>query len=292
MISKFVEFVKDFKFWLLALFVIVLFLFNFAYKANAYDYFGNYNEKSENSDKNNSKIKEIKWLKETNKCPFISTVPPSIIDEMSICFRCHTEENFKPKEPSLKNGYEEKPRDLEFGFEDGKLTHMYYLCSSITPVDFFEIFQYLESHEELPKKLIIDIHNPGGSVMDTWKIVGLVNRYYHKYDIITRQDGMALSAGFVLFLMGEERSCSPNAEFMWHQASYMTWLKSVSASGAQDEAENMDHIQSNIDNWIIERTNGKITKEILKQTMGGKDQEWWFNGREGFKYNVCTELVE
>ena len=93
-----------------------------------------------------------------------------------MCMNCHAmiledgKRNFGLKEMSIENNYSGKPYGLNIIYDNGVLSGYLYL-TSISPSEFRNASLYLYRHTEI-KKLIVEIHSTGGSVMGAWRIVG------------------------------------------------------------------------------------------------------------------------
>ena len=140
------------------------------------------------------------------------------------CSQCHTmlmvdgKATFGLKEIPLASRYSEKPYSLDIVFEKGNIV-AYMLVKEIDPDDFRQASHYLYNHTEL-KKLIVEIHSPGGSVMGAWRIVGIIEEMRaHGIVVETRCYGLAASAGGILLIAGDigSRFVAPHAEIMIHK---------------------------------------------------------------------------
>ena len=94
--------------------------------------------------------------------------PKTRITDNDKCFLCHTQPDFKLKESPPENAM-----DLPYGVElvDGKL---YYTVDRISSQSVSAFFKYLYWHPGF-KHVVMEIHSPGGSLLDAWKIIGLMD---------------------------------------------------------------------------------------------------------------------
>ncbi len=95
-------------------------------------------------------------------------------------------------------------------------------------VVYYSVFGYIASmpleqalrfaHRVKAKKIVIDIHSPGGALNEAIKIIGLLDEYRNAMIIETKVSGFAMSGGFLLSISGdlEHRFVSHHAFLMWH----------------------------------------------------------------------------
>ncbi len=102
--------------------------------------------------------------------------PVTLYTDNSLCKDCHLmvikdgKPKFGLKEIPLENTFSGKPYCLDIIIDDGVLSG-YYFLKHINADHFMMVSQYLATRPEI-KRLVIEIHSPGGSVMDSWRIVG------------------------------------------------------------------------------------------------------------------------
>lgn len=207
------------------------------------------------------------------------------------CLLCHTTPNFKLKESNpITEVLDIRPSDLKLITDGINPIHFYYLCDSIDSDEVFSIFKYMDEHPNLPRKLIIELHNPGGHAFDAWRIVNIIESYWDKYEIETHLNGMAFSAGFLIFEAGEKRYCASTSELMWHEVSYYEFLSKITPTNTEEKLKMMRHLQDNANNWIASRTNGKTTKEFLDEKCSN-DAGWWFNGKQAVEFGFADGFL-
>lgn len=212
--------------------------------------------------------------------------PVSKITDNNKCMDCHRmivdddgKAGFGLREYSPVDNYTAKPFCLDLVWDGDSITP--YIewrdIKDSTPQTFKQAMEYIEWHPEFGKTVVIEVHSFGGSLLDAWRAVGIMDYYKGRgYTIETRCHGMAMSAGFLLFANGTKghRFVNPRAEFMWHELWSFAFLKVETPSKKEHEAEVMRHLQDNIHEWMAERSNK--TKEELDAVVEFK--EYWING--------------
>jgi len=149
----------------------------------------------------------------------VAQCPKTLLTEQSRCMTCHVVPDWGIKEadPERYNNYPHNSMKV-----DGN--HAYYLLRLIDDDEFKKTLDYLDNHNVT--MLTLEIHSWGGSAMDMWRIVGLMQAWQAKDNIIrTELNGLAASAGFVILASGTkgQRYVSPSAELMWHEAQMLEW---------------------------------------------------------------------
>lgn len=118
----------------------------------------------------------------------------------------------------------------------------------------------------------IRIDSPGGSVTSLARIVALLQE--HKGTVITYNDGMAASCGFLLFLEGDVRYSSPYAIFMCHSV----------ASGARGKPS---EIQEQVD--LLHALNKNAILRL--ESLGATEAKKWFGDKDiYFTYSQMLEM--
>ena len=210
------------------------------------------------------------------------------------CDDCHTmllkdgRPTFGLKEVRLDAAHSAKPYSMDVVMERGELV-AYLMVQSISSVQFRETSQYLYNHPEF-KKLVVEIHSPGGSVMAAWRIVGIIEEMRaHGITVETRCYGLAASAGGILLIAGDigNRYVSPHAEIMLHKVWQFSMFDISDPDSAEDKANILKHFQENINRFFQERTNLN-PKTIDEQTY---HKMWWFTGREAIEHGVADHLI-
>ena len=199
------------------------------------------------------------------------------------CLKCHIRGDFRVIE-TVPDAHLIYPNDSMKIFDgDG-----YFLLSAIDSTAIKEYFDYLHKHGV--KKAIIEIHSPGGSLFDAQRIVNTIQYWQSKgVDVETRVFGAAFSAGFYIFLAGNNRLVSPNADLMWHEVQGSSFGFNVTTPADREaEAKILRHIQNIRNNYIA--TRGKLTKEQIDEKISKK--EFWMSGTQAVEYGFADGLLE
>lgn len=139
------------------------------------------------------------------------------------------------------------------------------------------------------KRLVLEMHSPGGSLLDAWRMVGFINEYREKMVIETRVYGFAASAAFILWMAGDngKRFVSPTAELMTHELWTIAWLKVETPSSSENSAETMRHLQDTIHIWMAKRC--KMSKEELDKKV--KHVDFWLRGSEAVSMGFADGYI-
>ncbi len=196
------------------------------------------------------------------------------------CMTCHSYPDMSLKEKAT-DANRLLPADTEIK-DEGKTAYLY-----ITAIDSFYVekfFKYVSWHPEITK-CVFEIHSPGGSLFEGWRIVGLMELWKAKGMIIeTRCHGFAASAGFVLFVNGSQghRFASATSELMWHELYTFSVFKVSRPSASMDEAIVLRHLQDTASNYLADRSNMSAEEWDAKVHK----KEFWCNGAEAVKYGL------
>ncbi len=219
------------------------------------------------------------------KCP-----RTQVIGDLHDCLRCHVAPSFKLKESALDAHYDYPTSETKFiEWKDGVPVKGKFSLTEISSKDVEKFFAYMESHKV--KHVVIEIHSPGGSLFEAWKIVGLMQAWEANGGIVeTRTYGFAASAGFLIMVSGSRghRYVSPQAELMWHELMLIQFgLKISSPSDTEEEGRVMRHLQDTANQWLHERS--KMTKEQIDNAV--RKREFWMNGRQAVEYGFADKLL-
>lgn len=99
------------------------------------------------------------------------------------------------------------------------------------------------------KPIQIYINSYGGNVYDMWMFIDTI--LTSRTPVHTYCDGYAMSAAFQIFLAGHKRFVGPHATLMYHQI--YCW-RSGKYQDLVDDRAHMDYLNSQIENYIMERT--------------------------------------
>ena len=248
---------------------------------------------SANAEMNVSDYNTVTLTKSSDPAPYC---PATKISNNDKCMTCHA--LVKDKEGNVKFGlgeidpfsqYSDKPHSLKIVYEEGEVAG-YVKISGTGSTIIEDIVEYLPRHPEI-KKLIIELHTPGGSVMDAWRTVGLIKKI-QSMDVVvsTRCYGIAASAGVILLVAGDigERVVSANAEIMIHKVWTFKMFDLQDPDTAADQAATLDHFQKNINSFILSRS--KMTEEKLKECIFKKD--FWMTGEDAVEFGLADKLLK
>ena len=169
----------------------------------------------------------------------------------------------------------------------------YYVCNEIDATIFEKIFLYLKKYPKV-KNLTIELQTPGGSIMQMWRIVALMDDFKRSGGTVKcLVKGFCASAGFILLNNASpgQRFVAPNAEIMWHEVQSLETIfgyKVSSPSDKEDEARILRHFQDNGNGFLASK--GKITKEELDEKI--RKREWWMTGQECIKHGFADGLIK
>ena len=210
------------------------------------------------------------------------------------CTYCHTmiTENGKPKfglkEIPIDANYSEKPSSMAVVIENGEMV-AYLTVGDINAYQFRDASHYLYTHPEF-KKLVVEIHSGGGSVMSAWRIVGIIEEMRaHGIVVETRCYGLAASAGGILLIAGDlgSRFVAPHAEIILHKVWQFTMFDIADPDSAEDKADVLKHFQANINKFFEERT--KLSSDVINKKSYHK--MWWFTGKDAIEHGVADGLI-
>ncbi len=171
------------------------------------------------------------------------------------------------------------------------------------------------------KKIVIDIHSPGGAVHEAIKMIGLLDEYRNAMIIETKVSGFAMSGGFILSISGDpgHRLVSRHAFLMWHHASgpdiqFKKWVndrifkyiaKKTNMTVAELEDRTTDYekikkIDLEINELRVElerelqKTNERIYRRIayLENSKKSQYKSWFITAQEAILYGIADRYIE
>jgi len=161
-----------------------------------------------------------------------------------------------------------------------------FFLQNINDTSFRESLNYF--YEQRIKKVIIEIHSPGGSLFNAWRIKGMIDEAISNgIRVETRLYGIAASAGFLIFVSGQDRVTTPTAECMWHELITGEWLAIKTPSDKEDEAKILRHLQDVANSFI----SGKSTMSKDELDAKIRKKEFWISGKEAFELGFATRLI-
>lgn len=159
-------------------------------------------------------------------------------------------------------------------------------CETHAKLNFFEDFDTIDNYvdiiarlEEMQKKysvIIVDINSVGGNVATLIHIMNVIRKFEL---VITINSAEALSAGFILWCLGDIRIAYPHSSFMWHRESWGMFDKT---NAQKRYAEHCQHIY---DVQIRPIVSEVLTEDELKF---GEETEYWILGQTLIDRGVAT----
>jgi len=220
--------------------------------------------------------------------------PVSKIHDNNKCMNCH---KLKIKNGKVEFGINEIDPVSKYNIpyalkivHDGEKFTPYFLMESISSDIFKSAMDYIRWHPEFGKHIIMEIHSPGGSLMETWRIISIMDELKAEGWIFeTHGKGFAASAGFLLMCNGNKgyRFVNPMAEFMWHELWTLAFLKLETPSSKEHEAKIFRHLMDTIHNWLTTRSHR--TKEELDNLVEFK--EYWLNGTDMVEMGFADDFI-
>lgn len=148
------------------------------------------------------------------------------------------------------------------------------------------IIQMNMEEKDVPKEdlkpIYLWIHSYGGDLEQCNALLDIIEA--SRIPVITIAMGVAMSAGFMLFLAGHKRYAFKHSNLMVHEGS-------AAFSGT---AEQIEQAQKNykkqiegMKEYILSRTN--IDEKVFNKN---KTKDWYLTADELVKYNVVDKLVE
>jgi len=196
------------------------------------------------------------------------------------CLTCHAYPSFVLKEIGPNARY-------DYPVAGMKITDdvAYYVLSDINATEVQRVFDYVLWHPVV-RKIIIEVHSPGGSLFDAYKIVGMMQHMMSLgYTIETRVYGFAASAGFMVAASGSNghRFVSPTAELMWHELMSFSLFSIDTPSDSEEKARVLRHLQDTANEWLA-----KVSKMTLVEINDKiRKREFWMNGSQAIKYGFA-----
>lgn len=132
-------------------------------------------------------------------------------------------------------------------------------------------------------EITVRINSYGGIVADALAIYNALKR--HSARIITTNDGVAMSAGSLIFMAGDDRQAAANSLLMIHAPSSITW---GNASEHRDAAEMLDKYADAMTQAYI--ASGKSDSDIESLLKDGEDH--YYTADEAISEGFATEVTE
>lgn len=235
---------------------------------------------------------QVTLSKSTDPAPFC---PATKMSDNSKCMDCHEmivkdgKPAFGLKEIPVSAGYDLPHRTKITKNCEDELS-LYFKNRGTGSDSIRDISDFMYEHPEF-KCFIMEMDSPGGSVMDAWRGVGILEEMRNRgIKIETRCYGFAASAGTILLLAGDigKRFVNPHAEIMFHKLWTFAMFKLDDPDTAEDQAALMRHLQTNINDFIIDRTD--LDRSILDSEIYKKD--WWVTGEEALSLGIIDGFIK
>ncbi len=207
------------------------------------------------------------------------------ITDQDTCMKCHETRKVDGKYVNaiIDNVWQHLPYNMKLITESGQ-QRLYYLLTSLDADDVFDAYEYAKKNGIT--SLVIEINSPGGSVVEAWRIIGLMKSYPNIHTE-TRCFGMAASAGFIILQAGDTRVVSPRSMMMIHELRTFSFFKMDTPAGSEHEAEIMKIWQGNINDFLAEKST--MTAEEISDKI--QYENWWLIGNELLALGFADQVV-
>ena len=138
----------------------------------------------------------------------------------------------------------------------------------------------LPREEREPIKLYINSN--GGALSGALKIIDAIK--LSKTPVYTINTGMAYSAGFFIFITGEERYAYPNSSFLFHEGSISMGVSD--AGKFRNYANFYERLLLKLKDITLSNT--KMTEEDYE---AHKKDDRWFLADEALELGICDEIL-
>jgi len=136
-----------------------------------------------------------------------------------------------------------------------------------------------------PKEVSIILNSVGGNIFDGLLLYETIRGLTQKdIKVIIEARGLAASMAVILLQSGTERRASKYTRFLLHEASANA---AGEASKLKDESEELDKLNSMLDQIIVARSRISLAK-MRKKT---KRREWWLSAEEALKFGIIDQIV-
>ena len=133
-----------------------------------------------------------------------------------------------------------------------------------------------------PLPINLHIQSEGGSLMNTFYIVDLINNL--ETPVYTYVDGYVASAGSLISVTGKKRYMTKNSFIMIHQLS--TSLGEGKFNDLDDNMDNLNKFMDTIRNIYLEKT--KISIGNLNNIL---EHDLWMNSKESLDYGLVDYII-
>lgn len=127
------------------------------------------------------------------------------------------------------------------------------------------------------------INSPGGSILVLSEMLARVTDFKGK--VITYNDAMAASAGFVLFLHGDERVGYNSSMYMHHEPA-------GGSNGKRHELESTVELFKLFERMVVKRLERiGVSTDVIKEKFSLL-RDKWFSSEELLNLKVVTKIIE
>lgn len=207
--------------------------------------------------------------------------PKTRMSNQNYCFTCHTTPNFKVKQADPREGLQHPGWLI---LKDGKFEG-YFLLKDMDSdrVDSFYEYLYLLG----VKKATVEIFSPGGSMMQAWRIISIINQY-NTIETTTAVKGYAASAGFMIMVAGNKRLVAPNSLLMWHELVSFKLFDISSPSDKEEQARVLRFFQDNLNSWLASKSD--LTKKEIDVLI--RKKEFWITGADAVRMGFADGFLK
>jgi len=136
-----------------------------------------------------------------------------------------------------------------------------------------------------PKEIIIVLNSVGGNIFDGLLLFETIQDLVRQGVVVKMEArGLAASMAVILLQAATERITSKHTRFLLHEASASA---AGEASKLKDESEELDKLNSMLDQIVVSRS--KLT--LAKMRKKTKRREWWLSAEEALKYGIVDKIV-
>ena len=148
------------------------------------------------------------------------------------------------------------------------------------------IIQMNMEEKDIPEKdlkpIYLWIHSYGGDLNQANSLIDIISA--SRIPIITVAMGVAMSAGFMLFLAGHKRYAFKHSNLMVHEGSAAF---SGTAEQIEEAQKNYRKQINQMKNYILSRTS--IDEKTFNKN---KSKDWYLTSDQLVKYKVVTKIVD
>lgn len=148
------------------------------------------------------------------------------------------------------------------------------------------IIQMNIEEKDIPKKdlkpIYLWIHCYGGDLSQANALIDIIDA--SRIPIITIAMGVAMSAGFMIFLAGHKRYAFKHSNLMVHEGSAAF---SGTAEQIEEAQKNYRKQINQMKNYILSRTS--IDEKTFNKN---KSKDWYLTSEQLVKYKVVTKIID